>query len=69
MLPDSGKVDTGNTYRKLFTETLRQYNRDWTKRSTKPVEYKLIGQNCVARAFTSVVSDMVQKRNRYETRI
>ena len=56
---NSSKIDKRNyTYRKLFSEILRQWNRFWTKRPSKPVEYELTGQNCVARTFTSVVRDM-----------
>ena len=32
------------------------------KRPTKSVEYELIGQNFVARTFTSIVRDMIQKQ-------
>ena len=42
-------------------EILRQWNRFWTKKPSKFVEYELTGQNCVARTFTSSVKDMTQK--------
>lgn len=40
-------------YCKLFSET---------KRPTKPVEYQLIGQNCMASTYTYILEDMTQNR-------
>lgn len=40
-------------YCKLFNET---------KRPTKPVEYQLIGQNCMASTCTYILEDMTQKQ-------
>ena len=50
------------TYRNLFSKILRQSNRNWTKSPSKFVEYELIGQNCLARTFTSIVRDVTQKQ-------
>lgn len=50
------------TYCKLFSAILRQWNRNWTKRRSKPVEYELVGQNCVVRTFTYTIRNITQKQ-------
>ena len=55
------KLTQEATYRKLFKETLRQWNRSWTKIHSKPVACELVSsQNCVAKTFASILRDMTQ---------
>ena len=51
-----------STYRQFFREILKWWSRNWTKRLSKPVEYELFCQNCVALTFTTVTKDMIQKK-------
>ena len=50
------------TYCKLFSAILRQWNRNWMTRRSKPVEYELVSQNCVSRTFPSTVMNMTQSQ-------
>ena len=49
------------TYCKLFSAILREWNRNWTKRRSKPVEYELVGQNYMVRTFTYTIRNITQK--------
>ena len=55
------KLAQETTYRKRFSDISMQWNKNWNKRPSKPVEYELVEQNCMVKTFIFIVMDMIRK--------